>query len=71
MVVGESGCLACHEIGSNGNNGPGPNLTHIAQHRSRGAIASTLSNPTPPMPSFKNLPTKKFNDLVGFLAELQ
>ena len=23
------GCLACHEIGSNGNNGPGPNLTHV------------------------------------------
>src|SRR5579871_5351171 len=29
-VVGESGCLACHVIGENGNNGPGPVLTHIA-----------------------------------------
>ena len=24
LVVGESGCLACHKIGDNGNNGPGP-----------------------------------------------
>ena len=24
IVVGESGCLGCHEIGDNGNNGPGP-----------------------------------------------
>src|SRR5579871_5486665 len=29
LVVGQSGCLACHVIGANGNNGPGPNLTHI------------------------------------------
>src|SRR6201993_1706641 len=28
LVVGQSGCLACHVIGSTGNNGPGPNLTH-------------------------------------------
>jgi hypothetical protein len=28
-VVGESGCLACHVLGENGNNGPGPPLTHI------------------------------------------
>ena len=24
LVVGQSGCLACHVIGENGNNGPGP-----------------------------------------------
>ena len=36
------------------------------------AIASTLRNPTPPMPSFKSLPApQKFNDLVNFLSELQ
>ena len=29
VVVGQSGCLACHVIGENGNNGPGPPLTHI------------------------------------------
>ncbi len=29
-VVAGSGCLACHKLGENGNNGPGPELTHIA-----------------------------------------
>ena len=28
-VVAQSGCLACHKLGENGNNGPGPELTHI------------------------------------------
>src|SRR5947209_3574651 len=71
LVVGQSGCLACHVIGSNGNNGPGPNLTHIGAVLPSQAIASTLINPTAPMPSFKNLPPQKFNNLVGFLSELQ
>jgi ubiquinol-cytochrome c reductase cytochrome b subunit/menaquinol-cytochrome c reductase cytochrome b/c subunit len=71
LVVGQSGCLACHVIGDNGNNGPGPNLTHIGALVPQAAIASTLINPTPPMPSFRNLPKQKFADLVGFLSELQ
>jgi menaquinol-cytochrome c reductase cytochrome b/c subunit len=71
LVVGQSGCLACHVIGSNGNNGPGPNLTHVGALVPTQAIASTLINPTPPMPSFRNLPKQKFADLVGFLSELQ
>src|SRR5581483_11279284 len=71
LVVGQSGCLACHTIGSNGNSGPGPNLTHIGSVVLPGAIASTLRNPTAPMPSFKNLPPNKFNALVGFLSLLQ
>jgi len=73
-VVGESGCLACHTIGVNGNNGPGPVLTNIGSIRRPAAIASTLRNPTAPMPSFSGLATQsptKFNDLVTFLSELQ
>jgi ubiquinol-cytochrome c reductase cytochrome b subunit/menaquinol-cytochrome c reductase cytochrome b/c subunit len=74
LVVGQSGCLACHVIGTNGNNGPGPPLTHIGAHLRPNGIASTLRNPTQPMPSFaglaKNEP-KKFNDLVSFLGMLQ
>jgi menaquinol-cytochrome c reductase cytochrome b/c subunit len=70
-VVGESGCLACHVIGNNGNNGPGPVLTHIANTVPAQQIASTLRNPTPPMPSFKDLPPEKFNNLVYFLSNLQ
>ncbi len=71
LVVGQSGCEACHQIGDNGNNGPGPNLTHIGSLLPAAAIASTLRNPTPPMPSFKNLPPNKFANVVGFLSELQ
>jgi ubiquinol-cytochrome c reductase cytochrome b subunit/menaquinol-cytochrome c reductase cytochrome b/c subunit len=74
VIVGESGCLGCHELGENGNNGPGPPLTHIGEILRPGAIASTLENPTAPMPSFSNLAQsspKKFNDLVQFLSMLQ
>jgi menaquinol-cytochrome c reductase cytochrome b/c subunit len=71
LVVGQSGCLACHKIGENGNDGPGPNLSHIGSIVLPGGIASTLRNPTAPMPSFKNLPPKKFAALVGFLSLLQ
>jgi ubiquinol-cytochrome c reductase cytochrome b subunit/menaquinol-cytochrome c reductase cytochrome b/c subunit len=73
LVAAQSGCLACHKIGDNGNDGPGPQLTHVGSKLPPGAIASTLRNPTAPMPSFKNLATQspqKFQDLVGFLSEL-
>jgi ubiquinol-cytochrome c reductase cytochrome b subunit/menaquinol-cytochrome c reductase cytochrome b/c subunit len=74
LVVGQSGCLGCHVIGENGNNGPGPVLTHIGSKLRPGAIASTLRNPTAPMPSFRPLAQnspKKFRDLVAFLSYLQ
>ena len=29
QVAAQSGCLACHKIGENGNDGPGPELTEI------------------------------------------
>jgi menaquinol-cytochrome c reductase cytochrome b/c subunit len=70
-VVAQSGCLACHKIGDNGNNGPGPELTHIASRLPAQGIARTLVNPTAPMPSFKNLPPQKFNAVVAFLSQLK
>ena len=39
LVVGQSGCLACHVLGGNGNNGPGPSLTHIGSKLAPAAIA--------------------------------
>ena len=72
-VVGQSGCLACHKIGENGNDGPGPQLTHVAARLPEAAIAQTLRNPTSPMPSFKNLETahpEKFRAMVSFLGQL-
>jgi menaquinol-cytochrome c reductase cytochrome b/c subunit len=71
LVVAQSGCLACHQIGDNGNNGPGPQLTHIASRLPRQGIARTLVNPTAPMPSFKNLPPQKFKAAVEFLSQLK
>lgn len=73
-IAAESGCEGCHLIGGNGNNGPGPPLTHIGKDLRPGAIASTLRNPTAPMPSFANLEKtspKQFSDLVQFLSMLQ
>jgi quinol---cytochrome c reductase cytochrome c subunit, bacillus type len=73
LVVAQSGCLACHQIGDNGNNGPGPPLTKIGNKLPPDAIAQTLRNPTPPMPSFRALAQnspQKFQNLVNFLAEL-
>jgi ubiquinol-cytochrome c reductase cytochrome b subunit/menaquinol-cytochrome c reductase cytochrome b/c subunit len=74
VVVGQSGCLACHQLGDNGNNGPGPVLTHIANTVPYQQLASTLLTPTPPMPSFRGLQKQypqKFNTLVSFLSLLR
>ena len=70
-VVAQSGCLACHKLGENGNDGPGPNLTTIADRLQATAIARTLVNPTAPMPTFKNLPPNKFKAAVAFLSQLK
>ena len=73
-VVAQSGCLACHKIGENGNDGPGPELTDIASRLPEQAIARTLINPTAPMPSFAGLQKQspdKFNALVAYLGQLK
>jgi len=70
-VAAQSGCLACHKYGENGNDGPGPELTDIGQRMYPQSIRRTLINPTPPMPSFRDLPEDKFNDLVVFLSNLK
>jgi len=74
QVAAQSGCLACHRLGENGNAGPGPELTEIAAKLPAAAIAQTLVNPTKPMPSFKGLrdqQPEKFRNLVTFLGELK
>ncbi len=70
LVMAQSGCLACHKVGENGNGGPGPNLTKVADKLPKAAIRRTLENPTAPMPSYRNLPENKKKDLVNFLAQL-
>ena len=71
LVVAQSGCLACHKLGDNGNDGPGPQLTHIGARLPANGIARTLVNPQAPMPSFKNLPPEKFKAVVAFLSQLK
>jgi quinol-cytochrome oxidoreductase complex cytochrome b subunit len=73
-VVAQSGCEACHLIGTNGNNGPGPELTKIGDRIPAQAIARTLVNPTQPMPSYGGsggLPPKQFSAVVAFLSDLK
>ena len=71
QVVAQSGCLACHKIGENGNTGPGPDLSEIGGRLPRQAIARTLVNPTAPMPAYTELPPAKRDALVEFLAQLK
>ena len=69
-VVAQSGCLACHKLGENGNNGPGPELTHIGARLPRNAIARSLQVGPSIMPSYAGLPPAKFQALTAYIASL-
>ncbi len=71
LVAAQSGCLACHKIGENGNDGPGPHLTDIADKLPKAAIRRTLENPTAPMPSYAGMDEEKKRQLVDFLSQLR
>lgn len=70
-VTAQSGCLACHRIGANGNAGPGPDLTHVGSKLPSSAIEHALTDPTAPMPSFRKLPRAKLRAIVEFLSLLR
>ena len=69
-VAAQSGCLACHLIGENGNNGPGPELTHIGEKLPQSAIARSLEVGPGIMPAYTNMPPQKQEQLTAFLASL-
>jgi menaquinol-cytochrome c reductase cytochrome b/c subunit len=69
-VVASAGCLACHLVGENGNDGPGPELTHIAEKIPRAAIIRSLNVGPGIMPSYTGLSEKKLNEAADFLASL-
>jgi len=69
-VVAQSGCLACHKLGDNGNDGPGPELTHIGARVPRNAIARSLDVGPSIMPSYSGLSPQKFEALTAYLASL-
>lgn len=73
LVAAQSGCLACHQFGHNGNNGPGPKLTAIGARLNPAAISRSLVVGPGIMPSYKGLQQsdpQKFRDLVLFLGSL-
>jgi menaquinol-cytochrome c reductase cytochrome b/c subunit len=69
-VAAQEGCLACHKLGENGNNGPGPELTHIGERLPRNAIVRSLEVGPSIMPSYSGLPPEKTEALTAFLASL-
>jgi menaquinol-cytochrome c reductase cytochrome b/c subunit len=68
-VVAGAGCLACHKIGENGGS-LGPNLTHIASRVPRAAILRSVEIGPGIMPSFRDLPQKKLDEMADFLSSL-
>ena len=73
IVTAQSGCLACHKIGTNGGD-IGPDLSDVGERLTGQAIARTLLNPTAPMPSYARIRTQspdEFEDLVAFLSLLR
>jgi menaquinol-cytochrome c reductase cytochrome b/c subunit len=69
-VVAQSGCLACHKLGENGNDGPGVDLTEIGSRIPRAAIVRSLQVGPGIMPSYRNLPPQKLEDAASFLSSL-
>src|SRR5680860_1001355 len=70
LIAAQSGCLACHQIGENGNHGPGPELTHIAARGTVAAIIRSLEIGPGVMPAYADLSPEKLNQLADFLASL-
>ena len=72
LVVAQSGCLACHKIGDNGNGTLGPNLTH-----DRGAHPAQRHPPLAgggaraSCPRSRAWGEKKLNQVADFLAYLK
>jgi quinol-cytochrome oxidoreductase complex cytochrome b subunit len=68
-AVAGAGCLACHKIGENGGT-LGPNLTHNGERVPRAAIVRSVEIGPGIMPSFRDLPQKKINEMADFLSSL-
>jgi mono/diheme cytochrome c family protein len=71
VVLAETGCLACHRLGDQDNDGPGPDLTTVGARLTAAAITRALDHPRQPMPSFAALPPQQHRALVAYLASLK
>jgi mono/diheme cytochrome c family protein len=70
-LVEASGCLGCHQVGSTGNPGPGPDLTRVGARLRAQEIEDVLVDPRPPMPSYASLPAARRDEIVRYLASLR
>jgi mono/diheme cytochrome c family protein len=66
-IIPAAGCLACHKLGDNGNDGPGPELTHIGARIPSSAIARSLQVGPSIMPSYSGLSPQKAQALTASL----
>ena len=70
-LVASAGCLACHQIGRAGHDGPGPELSSVGYRLPPSAISRTLVEPTAPMPSYAELPEADRAAIVAYLVTLR
>ena len=68
-LIGRTGCLACHRIGTIGNRGPGDDLVAAAgmQHEE---IVRVLLDPEAPMPSYRGLKRADLDALATYIRGL-
>ena len=69
-VAAQSGCLACHKFGENGNT-LAPDLTHIGAKLPAPAIERTVNVGPGFMPPYEDLPPDKKAELIDFLSSLK
>jgi menaquinol-cytochrome c reductase cytochrome b/c subunit len=70
LAVAGQGCITCHKIGDNGGT-LGPDLTEVGAKLPAAAIERTMLNPSGIMPPYTDLPDKKREAMVEYLASLR
>jgi len=70
-LVPRLGCLACHRLGQQGHEGPGPSLDRIGLSLSEGQIRRVLLEGRPPMPSYADLPPEQLDAVASYLSGLR
>jgi menaquinol-cytochrome c reductase cytochrome b/c subunit len=70
-IVSGAGCLACHRLAGQGQDGPGPDLSDVGARLDPPAIRAVLRYPKPPMPDYRSLPPVDLDALVDYLAALR
>jgi hypothetical protein len=71
QLIAQTGCLACHRLGSSGNRTLATDLTHIGGRLSRRAIMRALRGGPNIMPSYASLGEKRLNEAADYLSGLK